>query len=109
MAHRHGLSANDVVEALTEAPAPPGAGRRHGVLVRVLGGTFVFAGICVFVALQWSGMTSAARVVVTLGSGLSAFLLSRLADRDPSLRRGRHTAPARLGPAAADRPLRALR
>ena len=42
------------------------------MLVRVLGflgGTFVFAGIGVFIALQWDAMNSAARVIVTLGLG----------------------------------------
>ena len=59
--------------------------RAQAVLVRVLGflgGTFVFAGIGVFIALQWSGMNSAARVVVTLGSGLAAFVLAILANKE---------------------------
>jgi hypothetical protein len=47
-----------------------------------LGGTFVFAGVGVFIALQWENMNSAARVVVTLGSGMAAFVLALLASRD---------------------------
>src|SRR6185295_15769523 len=59
--------------------------RAHAVLVRVLGvlgGRFVIAGISVFIALQWSEMNSAARVVITLGSGVSAFVLAILAARE---------------------------
>jgi hypothetical protein len=49
----------------------------------VLGGIFVFAGVGVFIALQWDGMSAPARVVVTLGSGLAAFALASLARREP--------------------------
>ena len=84
IARQHGLSAGEIAAAIG---APPAAGdnRARVVLVRVLGflgGTFVFAGIGVFIALQWSQMNSAARVVVTLGSGLAAFVLAMLASRE---------------------------
>jgi hypothetical protein len=83
LARTHGLSAREVSEAIGEGT--PGPARGRGVLVRVLGfigGTFVFAGVGVFVALQWESMNSAARVVVTLGSGLAAFVMAVLAARD---------------------------
>jgi hypothetical protein len=82
-ARQHGLSASDIAAALSEARV--GDGRTRGVLVRVLGylgGTFVFAGLGVFIALQWDSMGSAARVVITLGSGLAAFVLAVLSSRD---------------------------
>jgi hypothetical protein len=90
LARRHGLTGREVLAALGEAPPSAAAASvassgRQGVLVRVLGalgGTFVFAGICVFIALQWDSMSPAARVVVTLGSGIAAFALSLLADRE---------------------------
>jgi hypothetical protein len=85
LARQHGISARDIVAVLGEAPQRASENRWRAVLVRVLGflgGTFVFAGICIFVALQWSNLNSAARVVVTLGSGLSAFALAVLATRD---------------------------
>jgi hypothetical protein len=85
LARRHGLSATEIAAALGEAAAIPPESRRRGVLVRVLGylgGTFVFAGIGVFVALQWQAMNAGARVVVTLGPGVAAFALALLAARD---------------------------
>ena len=85
LARQHGLSAGEIAEALFDQDAPSGATRRSGILVRVLGyigGTFVFAGVGVFIALQWDSMNSAARVVVTLGSGLAAFVLAVLSSRD---------------------------
>ena len=85
MARQHGLSAADIATAL-EAPPAPEQRRGQAILVRVLGflgGTFVFAGIGVFIALQWENLNSAARVLVTLGSGIAALVLALLASRDP--------------------------
>lgn len=83
-ARAHGLSAAEIAAALAEAPS--GSTERHGgVLVRVLGylgGTFIFAGVGVFIALNWESMNSAARVIITLGSGLAAFVLAVLSSRE---------------------------
>jgi hypothetical protein len=88
LARRHELTAGEIAAALVPdvsasgAPAAPG----RGVIVRVLGvlgGTFVFAGIGVFIALQWEAMSPPARVIVTLGTGVTAFVLASLARREP--------------------------
>jgi hypothetical protein len=79
-----GTIGESAAEVEVAAPAAA-ANRRQELIVRVLGflgGTFVFAGVGVFIALQWDEMNSAARVVVTLGSGVSAFALAVLASRD---------------------------
>jgi hypothetical protein len=84
LARRHGLSAAEITLAL-ESERPAAERRRHALLVRVLallGGIFVFAGVGVFIGLQWEYMNSAARVIVTLGSGLAAFVLAVLSSRD---------------------------
>src|SRR6185437_13360106 len=85
LARQHQLSAAEIAAALGGTPAAPPGRRGRNVLVRVLGflgGTFVFAGIGVFIALQWDGLSSAARVVVTLGPGITAFILAVLARRE---------------------------
>jgi len=101
LARDHQLTAGEIAAALdddatlaqsrvrlkdtSEGREPAAEGRGRGVIVRVLGylgGTFVFAGIAAFIALQWDAMNSAARVVITLGSGLAAFGLATLASRD---------------------------
>ena len=79
--------------------------RAQGVLVRVLGvlgGTFVFAGVGVFIALQWDELNAAARVIVTLGSGLAAFVLAVLGTREP--RFDKAAAPLFLMAAALEPP-----
>jgi hypothetical protein len=85
LARQHELSADEIAAAIGRPPAAAQDSRGRVVLVRVLGflgGTFVFAGIGVFIALQWSEMNSAARIVVTLGSGLAAFALAAIASRE---------------------------
>jgi len=86
LAREHRLTASEIGAALSHEPAPIQEGRARTVIVRVLGylgGTFVFAGIAAFIALQWDAMNSAARVVITLGPGIAAFALATLASRDP--------------------------
>jgi hypothetical protein len=74
------------------------------VLIRVLGflgGTFIFAGIAAFIAIQWNAMNAPARVVATLGSGLAAFVLALLAWRETRYERaaaGLLLTAAALGP-----------
>src|SRR5829696_921022 len=85
IARAHGLSAAEVAAAIEPRSPAVSPARRQGVLVHVLGvlgGTFVFAGVGVFIALQWSDLNSATRVLVTLGSGLVVFVLSVLGTRD---------------------------
>ena len=85
LARNHGLTASEIGAALTDAPVPAAEGRVRAILVRVgayLGGTFIFAGIAAFIALQWDSMTSAARVIITLGSGIASFALATIATRD---------------------------
>jgi hypothetical protein len=85
LAREHRLTAFEIGAALSHEPAPVQESRARTVIVRVLGylgGTFVFAGIAAFIALQWDAMNSAARVVITLGPGIAAFALATLATRD---------------------------
>jgi hypothetical protein len=103
LARRHGLSADEIAAVLGQPSVDTATGRGKSVLVRVLGvlgGIFVFAGVGVFIALQWDEMNSAARVVVTLGSGLAAFALAVLSTRQP--RYGAATTPLLLIAAALE-------
>jgi hypothetical protein len=103
IARQHGLSAGDIATAIGEQSASARDSRRRGVLVRVLGligGTFVFAGVGVFIALHWDALNSPARVVVTLGSGLAAFALAVVSARDA--RFDKATAPLFLMAAALE-------
>jgi hypothetical protein len=104
LARRHGLSAEEIASALSESPTAAQAENQwRSVSVRVLGylgGTFVFAGICVFIALQWDDLNSAARVIVTLGPGITALALALIAAREE--RFSKATTPLLLIAAAAE-------
>lgn len=45
-------------------------------LFAYIGGIFVFAGLGVFISMYWDDFGSAARVIVTLGTGLIAFIMA---------------------------------
>lgn len=78
IARNNNLTLADITRAMTNA-VPQKAKASGSILSRLLGyvgGIFVFAGICIFVGMQWNDMGSAARVVVTLGTGFVAFLMA---------------------------------
>lgn len=52
-------------------------------LLGYLGAIFIFAGLAVFISLQWDGMNSFARIIITLGSGFVALLLGLTVLSDP--------------------------
>ena len=61
IAREHGLTAADIETALKQAG--DGAEPSSSILGRILGylgGTFIFAGLSIFIALNWDGMNTAA-------------------------------------------------
>ena len=84
---RHHITAAELQDFLTKVSAPTtGQSPRAGsLLVRVLsyiGGLFVFAGIAIFIALQWEALNSASRVIITFGSGVAGFIMAVIALSD---------------------------
>ena len=78
IARHHGITPNEIVEAMRD-PQPVEVKRSSGILSKLfgyIGGIFVFAGIGVFISMYWSDFGSAARVIVTLGTGFVAFLMA---------------------------------
>lgn len=84
IARAHGLTPVDITAAFEEAR--PGreqiSGSLLGRILGYLGGTFIFAGLAVFIALNWDVMNSAARIIITLGSGITAFIMAIVASAD---------------------------
>ena len=84
IASRHDLTAAEVLAALSLSETGD-RDNESSILTRLfgyLGGIFVFAGLAVFIAMQWDAMNSAARIIVTLGSGMAAFVIAVLGARD---------------------------
>jgi hypothetical protein len=86
IAIRNQLSADDIAKALQDALTPQPARRSSGILARVLaylGGIFVLAGVALFTGMQWDQLNSAARVLVTLGTGFAFYLFALATMADP--------------------------
>lgn len=83
LASEYGLTAEDLMRALDDPDIdePERAGLLSRILA-ILGAIFVFAGVAVFIGLNWEAMNSAARIVITLGSGIAVFVLALIADND---------------------------
>ena len=84
IARAHGLTPADISAAFEDTD--PGreklSGSLLGRILGYLGGTFIFAGLGVFIALNWDVMNSAARIIITLGSGITAFIMAIVASLD---------------------------
>lgn len=78
IARRNELSIRDIAGALPQ-PANEEGEHTGGIVRRLLayiGGIFVFAGVLVYIQMFWVDMNSAARVIVTLGSGMAALVMA---------------------------------
>jgi hypothetical protein len=85
IAKHNQITLDEIKHALESAPALASK-PSSSVLSKLLGyigGIFVFAGIGVFISMYWDDFGSAARVIVTLGVGLVAFIMALvcLADK----------------------------
>ena len=85
IAHRYNLSHQDITAALTEKNEPK-AGLLQTVIT-YLGAVFIFGGICTYVSIVWDDLDSLARVIISLGSGFTAFILGLMAHRDEKFTR----------------------
>ena len=75
---KHNSISLDEIRHALETPPRLASKPSSSVLSKLLGyigGIFVFAGIGVFISMYWDDFGSAARVIVTLGAGLMAFIM----------------------------------
>jgi uncharacterized membrane protein len=76
IARLHNLSTEDITHALNDKKESA-VQESGGILSRLfgyIGGILVFAGICILIGQMWEDFDSYTRVVVTLGTGFSAYL-----------------------------------
>ena len=86
IAQRNQLSVAEISDALSGSADGEAGVTGRGItrqLLAYIGGIFVFAGIIVYISMFWEDMNSAARIILTLGSGLVALVLAMLVlDQD---------------------------
>ena len=89
IARNNHITAADISRALRDSREQEklASGGIISRLLGYLGGIFVFAGISIFIGMQWNDMGSAARVIITLGSGFSAIVLALVALGDDKFER----------------------
>lgn len=88
LARNHGLTLEDIKHALATGQENPK--QSSSVVARLfsyIGGIFIFAGIGVFISMYWQEFNSAARVIVTLGTGFIAYLLALVCLNDKNYER----------------------
>ena len=84
IARKHNLNLADIETAFrteVRGSVEPSASLL-GRILGYLGGIFIFAGLSIFTALNWDVMNTAARIIITLGSGLTVFVMALVASGD---------------------------
>lgn len=85
LARQHSLAIDEIAARL-KRDEPPSAADKGATTLKTLlgylGGVFIFSGIALLIHMIWDDMNSAQRVIVTLGPGLTAFILGALCLRD---------------------------
>lgn len=88
LAREHDISAHEIAQHLSGSPGDDSPrSQLIPAILTYLGAVFVFAGLITAVNLAWPSLGSASRVLVSLGSGLVALVLSIACDRDERFRR----------------------
>jgi hypothetical protein len=84
IARKHNLNLADIETAFrTELnDSAESSTNLLGRILGYLGGIFIFAGISIYTALNWDVMNTAARIIITLGSGLTVFVMALVASGD---------------------------
>ena len=83
IARAHDITAAEILGKVSPSQqASPGKSTIVTRLFGYLGGIFVLAGLGVFIEMQWETMNSFARISVTLGSGIAAFVMGLAASSD---------------------------
>jgi len=89
LAKHNQITLEEIAIALANAPAQA-VKASSGVLSKLfgyIGGIFVFAGIGVFISMYWDDFGSAARVIVTFGTGLVAYIMGLVCLADEKYER----------------------
>jgi len=83
------LSAGDLQSIVASIDKDNDQGNRSNLMrvLAYLGGIFLFAGIGLFIFMNWDEMNSAARIVITLGSGIAVFIMAIVAQQDERLQK----------------------
>lgn len=82
----HHFTAKDLLSTLQHADQSQSGGMLQRIMIYI-GGIFVFMGLCVYINMVWDDINAAARIIISLGSGLVAFILGMFTMDDAKFER----------------------
>lgn len=82
LADKHGIAADEIVKHMAVVKTSARQGSVVKTLLGYTGGAFVFVGIALLVSMIWEDIGGGQRVVITLGTGIVAFVIAMLCHRD---------------------------
>lgn len=85
LVRQHGIGIGEIAGRLKEGESSAVTDQGGSVLKTALGyvgGTFIFFGVGLLIHIIWYDINSAERVIITLGSGLIAFIMGALCLKD---------------------------
>ncbi len=82
LAKEHGITAQDIRKVLRETQPDAARPATLKTVMSYFGGIFIFVGLCTLTSMIWDDLGSAARVIISLGSGLAALIMALACLRD---------------------------
>lgn len=82
IATEHGVSVGEIKQRLSRKTSEKTGTSTAIKFFAYLGGIFIFSGLGVYIGMLWSEMNSAERIIITLGSGIVAYVLALVAWND---------------------------
>lgn len=76
LAETHNLSLDDIGGALTKGYAQDKSAGLMGRILGYVGAALIFGGLALFIGMNWGTLGPPARVVITYGAGLAAFVMA---------------------------------
>ena len=89
LAHKHALSSDVIQKALATAAAkasePPSQSNLLVTILGYLGGSLILSGLLIYCSIIWSDLNSFSRVTLSLGSGILAYIVGLILQKDESM------------------------
>ncbi len=89
LAHKHALSSDAIQKALATAAAkasePPSQSNLLVTILGYLGGSLILSGLLIYCSIIWSDLNSFSRVTLSLGSGILAYIVGLILQKDESM------------------------
>ena len=87
IADENDLSISDIQAYFSKNLTPATKQSIFTKIFSYLGGVFIFSGLCIYTGMMWDEFGSAARVLITLGTGILCLIMALVAFQDPKYKK----------------------